>query len=96
MPYRVAAGVLEHLLPVAAGTSPETLRGHTLKVGEHLRNAAPRRGSNQGNIQNEKSFYHQSSIDFRCYLELARFEPRPVPVVARLWSTSRAESRRRG
>jgi hypothetical protein len=41
MPYRVAAGVLEHLLPVAAGKSPETLRGHTLKVGEHLRNAAP-------------------------------------------------------
>src|SRR3954453_23551791 len=41
MPYRVAAGVLEPLLPVAAGTSPETLRGHTLKVGEHLRNAAP-------------------------------------------------------
>jgi hypothetical protein len=40
MPYRVAAGLLEHLLPVAAGTSPETLRGHTLEVGEHLRNAA--------------------------------------------------------
>src|SRR4051795_1563707 len=40
MPYRVAAGVLEHLLPVAAGKSPETLRGHTLEVGEHLRNAA--------------------------------------------------------
>src|SRR3954453_12426840 len=40
MPYRVAAGVLEHLLPVAAGTSPETLRGHTLEVGEHLRDAA--------------------------------------------------------
>jgi hypothetical protein len=28
-------------LPVAAGKSPETLRGHTLKIGEHLRNAAP-------------------------------------------------------
>jgi hypothetical protein len=41
MPYRVAAGVLEHLLPVEAGTSPETLRGRTLNVGEHLRNAAP-------------------------------------------------------
>jgi hypothetical protein len=40
MPYRVAAGVLEHLLPVAAGKSPETLRGHTLKVGEQLRKAA--------------------------------------------------------
>jgi len=35
------------------------------------------RGSNQGNTQNEKSLYHQSSIDFRCYLEMAFFEPRP-------------------
>ncbi len=33
------------------------------------------RGSNQG--QNEKSPRHQSSIDFRCYLEMALFEPRP-------------------
>ena len=28
--YRVAAGVLAHLLPVETGTSPETVRGHTL------------------------------------------------------------------
>jgi hypothetical protein len=34
------------------------------------------RGSNQSNTQNERSLYHQRSIDFRCYLELARFEPR--------------------
>ncbi len=40
MTYRVAAGVLAHLLPVAAGTSHETLRSHTLKAGEHLRHAA--------------------------------------------------------
>jgi hypothetical protein len=40
MPYRVAAGVLVHLLPVEAGKSPETLRGHTLKIGEQLRDAA--------------------------------------------------------
>jgi hypothetical protein len=40
MPYRVAAGLLEHLLPVSAGTSPETLRGHTLKAGAQLRDAA--------------------------------------------------------
>jgi hypothetical protein len=40
MPYRVAAGLLEHLLPVGAGTSLETLRGHTLKAGEQLRDAA--------------------------------------------------------
>ena len=40
MPYRVAATLLGHILPVDAGTSPETLRGHTLKVGEQLRDAA--------------------------------------------------------
>ena len=40
MPYRVAAGVLQHLLPVEAGKSPETLRGHTLKAGEHVCNTA--------------------------------------------------------
>ena len=38
--YRVAAGVLAHLLPVAAGTSHETLRGRTLKLGEQRRHAA--------------------------------------------------------
>jgi hypothetical protein len=41
MPYRIAAGVLEHLLPIDAGLDPETLRAHTLKVGEDLRDAAP-------------------------------------------------------
>ena len=40
MPYRVAADLLGQLLPVEAGRSPETLRGHTLKAGEHLRDAA--------------------------------------------------------
>jgi hypothetical protein len=36
MTYRVAAGVLQHLLPVDTGRNPETLRGHTLKIGEQL------------------------------------------------------------
>ena len=40
MTYRVAAGVLAHLLPVAAETSHETLRCRTLKLGEQLRDAA--------------------------------------------------------
>lgn len=40
MTYRVAAGVLAHLLPVAAGTSHETLRGRTLELGEQLRPSA--------------------------------------------------------
>src|SRR4051794_16191232 len=39
LPYRVAAGVLQQLLPLDAG--PETLRAQTLKVGEDLRDAAP-------------------------------------------------------
>jgi hypothetical protein len=40
MPYRVAAGLLAHFLPVEAGTSPETLRSHTHKAGEQLRDDA--------------------------------------------------------
>jgi hypothetical protein len=40
LPYRVAAGVLAHLLPVETGKNPETLRGHTLKIGKRLRGAA--------------------------------------------------------
>jgi hypothetical protein len=45
MPYRVAAGLLAHVLPVEAGMSPETLRRHTLKAGEQLRDAAVAKAS---------------------------------------------------
>jgi hypothetical protein len=41
LPDRVAAGRLEQRLPLDAGTDPETVRAHTLKVGEDLRDAAP-------------------------------------------------------
>src|SRR3954462_2506948 len=40
MTYRIAAGVLAHLLLVAAGTNHGTLRRHTLELGERLRDAA--------------------------------------------------------
>ncbi len=40
MTYRVAADVLTHLLPIDAGKIPETLRSHTLRVGEQLSDAA--------------------------------------------------------
>jgi hypothetical protein len=40
MPYRVAADVLQHLLPIDVGTSPETLRSHTLLVGKQIGDAA--------------------------------------------------------
>jgi transposase len=36
MSYPVAAGLLEQLFPVDAGTDPETLRRHTLRAGEAL------------------------------------------------------------
>ena len=41
MPYRIAAGLLEHLLPVDAGISHETMRGRTLKVGEAVARRRP-------------------------------------------------------
>jgi hypothetical protein len=37
MPYRMAADVLKQVFPVEAGTDPETLRRHTLKIGGALR-----------------------------------------------------------
>jgi hypothetical protein len=40
MPYRVAADLLLHLLPIDAAKSPETLRSHTLQVGKRLADAA--------------------------------------------------------
>ena len=40
MTYRVAAGVLEQMLPIDAGKCPETLRCHTLKLGEQLQDRA--------------------------------------------------------
>jgi hypothetical protein len=40
MPYRIAAELLEHLLPVDAGTHSETVRRRTLRVGEQLRDTA--------------------------------------------------------
>jgi hypothetical protein len=43
MPYRVAADVLLHLLPISAGKSPETLRSHTLQVGKQLGDAATKK-----------------------------------------------------
>jgi hypothetical protein len=40
MIYRVAADVLEQMFPVDAGRNPETLRRHTLRVGEALTGCA--------------------------------------------------------
>ena len=37
MPYRVAADVLRQMFPVGVGNDRETLRCHTLKIGEELR-----------------------------------------------------------
>jgi transposase len=38
--YRVAADLLQQMLPVDAGKDPETLRRHTLRTGEALQNCA--------------------------------------------------------
>ncbi len=67
MPYRVAADVLQHLLPIDAGKSPETLRSHTLQVGKQLgrcggREAAGRRRGN----------HHQLGFDLHTQLRRRR------------------------
>jgi hypothetical protein len=41
MSYRTAAEVLEQMFPVDAGKDPETLRRHTLRTGEALRDCPP-------------------------------------------------------
>ena len=59
MPYRVAADVIQHLLPTDAGTSPETLRNHTLLIGEQLGDAAtekPRAGAASITISLDSTF----------------------------------------
>jgi hypothetical protein len=61
MPYRFAAGLLAHLLPVEAGTSPETLRGHTFKAGEQLRDIAtvtPGAGASAITVTVDSTFIH--------------------------------------
>ena len=40
MAYRTAADVLEQMFPLDAGKDPETLRRHTLRIGEALQNCA--------------------------------------------------------
>jgi hypothetical protein len=39
MPYRVAADVMLHVLPIDAGKSPKTSRSHTLQIGKQLADA---------------------------------------------------------
>jgi hypothetical protein len=43
MTYRVAADLLEQMFPIDAGTDPETLRHHTLRVGEAFADRAASR-----------------------------------------------------
>jgi hypothetical protein len=40
MPYRVAADMLAHMLPIDIRKSPETLRSHTVQIGEQFGDAA--------------------------------------------------------
>ena len=49
MTYRVAASMLEQMFPVDAGKSHETLRTHTLKLGEQLQDRADDSGDGDRN-----------------------------------------------
>jgi hypothetical protein len=72
MPYRVAADVMQHLLPIDTGTSPETLRSHTLQVGKRLGDAAaekPRAAAAAITISVDSTFI-RSSDDGERHLEV--------------------------
>lgn len=61
-----------------AQPSPAEIGSGSVYAEAQRTGVAFRRGSNQGNIQNEKSSYYQSFIGFRRYLEIALFEPPPL------------------
>ena len=71
MPYRVAVDLLQHLLPIDAGTSHETLRSHTLQVGKRLGDAAAKKspvaallhGSSSGSQQPQPNVTYAIRIE---------------------------------
>ena len=80
----------DRLLSRRRGHRSDGSRPLPTQIGRlHADGRRSRRPSESAKVQvrvtpkTKKSLYHQSSIDFRCYLELARFEPRP-PVLARV------------
>src|SRR3954467_6100037 len=76
MPYRVAAGVLEYLLPIDAGSNPETLRACTLKVGADLVDTAatnPATAASSITLTLDSTFIRSCEDDQR-HLELGNVE----------------------
>jgi hypothetical protein len=76
MPYRVAAGVLGHPLPVDAGISHESMRGRTLKLGEALRDTAalePTTAAPAITLTLDSTFIRSCEEDLR-HLELGNVE----------------------
>src|SRR3954470_6161504 len=76
VPYRIAAGVLEHFLPIEAGITHETLRGCTLKLGEEVRDAAAAEpaGVAPAITVSVDSTYIRSCEDGQRHLELGNVE----------------------
>jgi hypothetical protein len=71
MPYRVAADVLQHLLPIDVGTSPETLRSHTLLVGKQIGDAAADKSPTDAAITiSSDSTFIRGRDDGECHLEV--------------------------
>ena len=79
MAYRVAAGVLQRLLPIDAGRSPETLRNHTLRIGALLGTAtsdqpiaAARRRSRSAWIRRSSAVAKRASDIWRSVWEMSK------------------------
>jgi hypothetical protein len=72
MPYWVAADLLEQMFPIDAGTDPETLRRHTLRVGEAVADRAairPETSTPAITVTLDSTFI-RSCEDGECHLEV--------------------------
>ena len=71
MSYRTAAGMLQQMLPVEAGKDHATLRRHTLRTGEALRNCTPAKpGTAAAILVSLDSTFIRSCADGERHLEV--------------------------
>jgi hypothetical protein len=81
MTYRVAADLLEQMFPIDAGTDPETLRRHTLRVGEAFADRAAIRPETSARrsrppwIPPSSGVVRTGSVIWRCGLATSKRNP---------------------
>ena len=90
MTYRTAADVLKQMFPVDAGEHSETLRRHTLRTGEALRNCTPAKPGMAASVivVTLDSTFIRSCADGERHLEVRSAMSKQNRVVARVSALS--------